>query len=136
MYIGEGSSYYQPNEYISEQQQLQYQQLQQFQQQQLQLQLQKIQMQQNQMQQKQPSPSQKPHRGSFSNFTTVIAPEINLGPGQVQPKSYRLNSLRYGELKLGFTINQSVMEMQVLIDFQLKLLRKLITPQFIPDHLC
>jgi hypothetical protein len=53
-------------------------------------------------------------KGSQGNFSSISAQEIMLGPGQVQPKNYYLKNLRYGELKLGFTINKSLLEMQII----------------------
>ncbi len=40
-------------------------------------------------------------------------PYVVLGPGQVQPKGYRLTSGRYGELKLGFFKIKGTIEVEV-----------------------
>lgn len=74
VFIGEGSGYYQQEEYVVDQR----------------------------------------WKGSSGNFNAVPIPEIMLGPGQVQPKNYFLKTLRFGELKLGFTINKSILEMQII----------------------
>lgn len=47
----------------------------------------------------------------ISNQKNVI-----LGPGQVQPKGYRLTSGRYGELKLGFIMTKGMLEVEVYIN--------------------
>lgn len=46
----------------------------------------------------------------------IISPgdkQVKLGPGQIQPKGYRLSSMRYGELKLGFIMNKGMFEVEV-----------------------
>lgn len=40
-------------------------------------------------------------------------PYVVLGPGQIQPKGYRLTSGRYGELKLGFCKLKGTVEVEV-----------------------
>lgn len=40
-------------------------------------------------------------------------PYVVLGPGQIQPKGYRLTSGRYGELKLGFFKIKGTIEVEV-----------------------
>lgn len=53
--------------------------------------------------------------GSLSK-NLIISPKepyVVLGPGQVQPKGYRLTSGRYGELKLGFFKIKGTIEVEV-----------------------
>lgn len=52
-----------------------------------------------------------------SNSTTIPMSEkqVKLGPCQIQPKGYRLSSMRYGELKLGFVMNKGMFEVEVRI---------------------
>lgn len=38
---------------------------------------------------------------------------VILGPGQIQPKGYRLTSGRYGELKLSFIMTKGMLEVEV-----------------------
>lgn len=45
--------------------------------------------------------------------TTTTDKQVTLGPGQIQPKGYRLSSMRYGELKLGFIMNKGMFEVEV-----------------------
>lgn len=45
--------------------------------------------------------------------TTAKEPYVVLGPGQIQPKGYRLTSGRYGELKLGFYKIKGTVEVEV-----------------------
>lgn len=61
-------------------------------------------------------------RGSGSlrqSRNSIVAPlsaldsQVVLGPGQIQPKGYRLTSERYGELKLGLTKVKGVVEVEV-----------------------
>ena len=54
-------------------------------------------------------------RGSGTFTALPQPPEIILGPGQIHPKGgYNLRSLRFGELKLGFTVTQAALELQVI----------------------
>lgn len=46
---------------------------------------------------------------------TPKEPYVVLGPGQVQPKGYRLTSGRYGELKLGFFKIKGTIEVEVRV---------------------
>lgn len=52
-----------------------------------------------------------------SNSTTIPMSEkqVKLGPCQIQPKGYRLSSMRYGELKLGFIMNKGMFEVEVSV---------------------
>lgn len=61
-------------------------------------------------------------RGSGSlrqSRNSIVAPlsaldsQVVLGPGQVQPKGYRLTSERYGELKLGLSKVKGTVEVEV-----------------------
>lgn len=61
-------------------------------------------------------------RGSGSlrgSRNSIVAPlsaldaSVVLGPGQIQPKGYRLAVERYGELKLGLTKVKGVVEVEV-----------------------
>lgn len=53
-----------------------------------------------------------------SNSTTIPMNEkqVKLGPCQIQPKGYRLSSMRYGELKLGFIMNKGMFEVEVRVE--------------------
>lgn len=66
-----------------------------------------------------PSEDERPAKwkgsGSLSK-NLIISPKepyVVLGPGQVQPKGYRLTSGRYGELKLGFLKIKGTIEVEV-----------------------
>lgn len=61
-------------------------------------------------------------RGSGSlrqSRNSIVAPlsaldsQVVLGPGQIQPKGYRLTSERYGELKLGLSKVKGTVEVEV-----------------------
>ena len=53
--------------------------------------------------------------GNFAvSVKTSKEPFVVLGPGQVQPKGYRLTSGRYGELKMGFIVAKGVLEVEVI----------------------
>lgn len=54
-----------------------------------------------------------------TNSTTIPINEkqVKLGPCQIQPKGYRLSSMRYGELKLGFIMNKGMFEVEVSMVF-------------------
>uniref|UniRef100_A0A336MUV7 CSON005104 protein n=1 Tax=Culicoides sonorensis TaxID=179676 RepID=A0A336MUV7_CULSO len=43
-----------------------------------------------------------------------LTSRMKLGPGQIQPKGYRLSSMRYGQLKLGFVMNKGMFEVEVI----------------------
>lgn len=55
-------------------------------------------------------------RGS-GNFTALPEPpQLMMGPGQIQPRGgYSLRTLRFGELKLGFTVTKAALELQVKV---------------------
>lgn len=57
------------------------------------------------------------HRWKGSGMFNIIPtnePYVVLGPGQVQPRGYRLTSNRYGELKLGLLITKGMFEVEVI----------------------
>lgn len=41
-------------------------------------------------------------------------PEVQLGPGQIQPRGYRLTSGRYGEVRLGLLMTKGQLEVEVV----------------------
>lgn len=66
-----------------------------------------------------PADEERPDKwkGSGSLSKNLIIPPkepyVILGPGQIQPKGYRLTSGRYGELKLGFFKIKGTIEVEV-----------------------
>lgn len=67
-----------------------------------------------------PPDNEKPAKwkgsGSLSKNQIISSKEpfVVLGPGQIQPKGYRLTSGRYGELKLGFFKIKGTVEVEVI----------------------
>lgn len=51
---------------------------------------------------------------SSTNSLSHAEPKVILGPGQVHPKGYRLNTGRYGELKLGLLKIKGTVEVDVI----------------------
>lgn len=60
-----------------------------------------------------PSDEDSTNKWKGSNLIISNQKNVILGPGQVQPKGYRLTSGRYGELKLGFIMTKGMLEVEV-----------------------
>lgn len=59
-------------------------------------------------------------KGSIGNFHQ--SQELKLGPGQRKPRTYNMNSSKFGEIFLEFNTMRSFLEMKVILKYLKKLL--------------